>query len=224
MDDSPQLPGDTNVLIVGAGPVGLTLATALAANGVPAVVIDKQAEGANTSRACVVHSRTLEVLREMEVSQQLISRGLIVPRFTVRDRDRVLLTIDFDQLPTEYPYTLMVPQNITEQVLLERLHAVGGRVYRPYELAGPAQDRDGVAATMADGSTVRASYAVGPDGMHSTLTRADRQLAAALLRGSGDHTRQLAVAVRRLSSVRGPGSGRITDHEGGHRGVAGIRP
>ena len=58
----------------------------------------------------------------------------------------------------------------------------------------------------------------------STLTRADRQLAAALLRGSGDHTRQLAVAVRRLSSVRGPGSGRITDHEGGHRGVAGIRP
>jgi 2-polyprenyl-6-methoxyphenol hydroxylase-like FAD-dependent oxidoreductase len=169
MNDSPQLPGDTNVLIVGAGPVGLTLATALAANGVPAVVIDKQAEGANTSRACVVHSRTLEVLRELEVSQQLISRGLIVPRFTVRDRDRVLLTIDFDQLPTEYPYTLMVPQNITEQVLLERLHAVGGRVYRPYELAGLAQDRDGVAATMADGSTVRASYAVGADGMHSTV-------------------------------------------------------
>jgi 2-polyprenyl-6-methoxyphenol hydroxylase-like FAD-dependent oxidoreductase len=169
MDDSPQLPGDTNVLIVGAGPVGLTLATALAANGVPAVVIDKQAEGANTSRACVVHSRTLEVLRELEVSQQLISRGLIVPRFTVRDRDRVLLTIDFDQLPTDYPYTLMVPQNITEQVLLERLHAVGGRVYRPYELAGLAQDRDGVAATMADGSTVRASYAVGADGMHSTV-------------------------------------------------------
>ncbi len=169
MSDRTQLPSSTDVLIVGAGPVGLTLAAALAGNGVDAVVVDKQAEGANTSRACVVHSRTLEVLRELDVSEQLVSRGLIVPRFTVRDRDRVLMTIDFDDLPTEYPYTLMIPQNITEQVLLDRLHAAGRRVNRPHEVASLAADSDGVTAITTTGNTVRAAYAVGADGMHSTV-------------------------------------------------------
>jgi 2-polyprenyl-6-methoxyphenol hydroxylase-like FAD-dependent oxidoreductase len=64
-----QLPAATDVLIVGAGPVGLTLAASLAADGVPAVVVDRQAEGANTSRACVIHSRTLEVLEDLKVSE-----------------------------------------------------------------------------------------------------------------------------------------------------------
>ena len=169
MDDGTRLPSTADVLIVGAGPVGLTLAASLAAEGVQAVLVDKLAAGANTSRAAVVHSRTLEVLRRLGVSEQLVSRGLIVPRFTVRDRDRVLMTIDFDKLPTEYPYTLMLPQDITEQVLLQRLHANGGRVDRPYELTSLAQGSEGVTATMACGSTIRASYVVGADGMHSTV-------------------------------------------------------
>lgn len=169
MNEPAWLPARTGVLIVGAGPVGLTLAASLAADGVPAVVVDKQAAGANTSRACVVHSRTLEVLRELKVSEELVSRGVIVPRFTVRDRDRVLLTVDFDDLPTDYPYTLMVPQDITERALLNRLHALGGEVYRPYELTSLTQDGDGVTGVMATGETVRAHYAVGSDGMHSTV-------------------------------------------------------
>jgi 2-polyprenyl-6-methoxyphenol hydroxylase-like FAD-dependent oxidoreductase len=169
MNECAQLPASTDVLIVGAGPVGLTLAVSLAAEGVSAVLADKQPVGANTSRACVVHSRTLEVLRGLEVSEELVKRGLIVPRFTVRDRDRVLMTIDFDDLPTDYPYTLMIPQDITEQVLLERLQAVGGCVHRPYELVGLEQDGDGVTGTMAAGETIRATYVVGADGMHSTV-------------------------------------------------------
>jgi len=169
MNKQTLLPASSEVLVVGAGPVGLTLAASLAAAGVHAVLVDKQAAGANTSRACVVHARTLEVLRELEVSQELVSRGLIVPRFTVRDRDRVLMTIDFDDLPTDFPYTLMIPQDVTEQVLLDRLHEAGGQVHRPYELAGLAQDRDGVTATMASGETIRAGYVVGADGMHSTV-------------------------------------------------------
>ena len=169
MNERAQLPATTEVLIVGAGPVGLTLAVSLAEAGVPAVLVDKQAAGANTSRACVVHSRTLEVLRDLKVSDELVNRGVIVPRFTVRDRDRVLMTIDFDDLPTDYPYTLMIPQDSTERVLLDRLHSAGGRVHRPYELMSLAQDGGGVTGTMAGGETIRASYAVGADGMHSTV-------------------------------------------------------
>jgi 2-polyprenyl-6-methoxyphenol hydroxylase-like FAD-dependent oxidoreductase len=169
LSSQTQLPSAADVLIVGAGPVGLTLAASLAAAGVPAVLVDQQAEGANTSRASVVHSRTLEVLQPLDVSRELVRRGLIVPRFAVRDRDRVLMTIDFDGLPTQYPYTLMIPQDVTEQVLLERLHSAGGRVQRPCQLTGLAQDSDGVSATMADGATIRAAYLVGADGMHSTV-------------------------------------------------------
>src|SRR3954469_6913529 len=72
---SPSSAGfDTDVLVVGAGPTGLTLAASLLARGVRTVVIDRQAEGANTSRAAVVHARTLEVLEPLGVSERLVAR------------------------------------------------------------------------------------------------------------------------------------------------------
>src|SRR6185369_11966203 len=101
---------DTDVLVVGAGPSGLTLAASLAQRGVRVAVIDRQAEGANTSRAAVVHARTLEVLEPLDVARRLVARGIQARRFTVRDRDRVLMPIGFEDLPTRYPYTLMVSQ------------------------------------------------------------------------------------------------------------------
>jgi 2-polyprenyl-6-methoxyphenol hydroxylase-like FAD-dependent oxidoreductase len=163
------LPHTTDVLIVGAGPVGLTLAASLAARGVDIVLVDKAAEASNTSRAAVIHARTLEVLHTIHVTDELVRRGMIVPRFTVRDRDRALLTIDFGGLPTPHPYTLMLPQDVTEDVLSSRFVEFGGRVHRPYELARLEQDGDGVTATMVGGDTVRALYVVGADGMHSAV-------------------------------------------------------
>jgi 2-polyprenyl-6-methoxyphenol hydroxylase-like FAD-dependent oxidoreductase len=124
----PTLPTTTDVVIVGAGPTGLTLACILAAEGVSFILVDRLAEGANTSRAGVVHARTLEVLEELEVTDRLRAEGHVVPRFVVRDRDRRLATIRFDGLPTRYPYTLMVPQQITEAILLGRLRELGSDV------------------------------------------------------------------------------------------------
>lgn len=160
---------DTDVLIVGAGPTGLTLATALAARGIRALVIDRLAEGLNTSRAAVVHARTLEVLEPFGVTGTLVERGLQAQRFTIRDRDRVLVPIGFDALPTAYPYTLMVSQAVTEQVLLARFEELGGRVQRPHALRGVTQDAAGVTAHLDDGRRLHARYLVGADGMHSTV-------------------------------------------------------
>lgn len=163
---------DTDILIVGAGPTGLTLAVALAARGITAVVIDRQAEGLNTSRAAVVHARTLEMLEPLGVSERLVAQGLKAERFTIRDRDRVLVPIHFDTLPTAYPYTLMVSQAVTEAVLVERLVELGGRVLRPRALLALQQDAAGVTAVLDDGQQIRARWVVGADGMASVVRQA----------------------------------------------------
>jgi 2-polyprenyl-6-methoxyphenol hydroxylase-like FAD-dependent oxidoreductase len=172
MNAIPPIPTqslDTDVLIVGAGPTGLALACALALRGVRSSVVDRQAAGNNTSRAAVIHARTLEVLEPLGVTATLVSRGLQAQRFTIRDRDRVLIPIGFGDLPTRYPYTLMVSQAVTEQVLLDRLVALGGGVRRPCTLLRLTQDERAVTATLDDGRTLRARYVVGCDGMHSAV-------------------------------------------------------
>ncbi len=167
IDSTPRL--DADVLIVGAGPTGLTLACALATRGVTAVIVDRQAAGANTSRAAVIHAHTLEALESLGVAQTLVRLGVQATRFTIRDRDRVLVPIDFDDLPTRYPYTLMVSQAVTEQVLLQRLTALGGRVLRPHRLVAVRQHEPFVEALLDDGRTLHARFVVGCDGMHSAV-------------------------------------------------------
>lgn len=158
---------DTDVLVIGAGPTGLALAASLVARGVTTTVVDQQAAGTNTSRAAVVNARTLEVLEDLDVSRRLVKEGVEAPRFTIRDRGRTLIPIDFSGLPTEYPYSLMVPQSTTERLLLERLEELGGSVQRPRSVTAIDQDPDGVTATFEDGDVIRARYVVGADGIRS---------------------------------------------------------
>jgi 2-polyprenyl-6-methoxyphenol hydroxylase-like FAD-dependent oxidoreductase len=160
---------DTDVLIVGAGPSGLTLAASLVKRGIATTVVDRQSAGANTSRAAVVNARTLEVLEDLDVARRLVKQGIQAPRFSIRDRARTLIPIDFSELPTDYPYSLMVPQSTTEKLLLDRLVELGGAVLRPKTLSSITQDADGVTATFDDGDIIRARYAVGADGIHSTV-------------------------------------------------------
>ena len=160
---------DTDVLVIGAGPSGLTLAASLVKQGVATTVVDRQAAGANTSRAAVVNARTLEVLDDLDVARRLVKEGIHAPRFTIRDGRRTLIPVDFSVLPTDYPYSLMVPQATTERLLLERLTELGGTVLRPKTLASLIQDADGVTATFDDGELIRARYVVGADGMHSIV-------------------------------------------------------
>jgi 2-polyprenyl-6-methoxyphenol hydroxylase-like FAD-dependent oxidoreductase len=160
---------DTDVLVVGAGPSGLTLAASLVKKGVATTLVDRQTAGANTSRAAVVNARTLEVLEDLDVARRLVKEGIHAPRFTIRDGRRILIPVDFSLLPTAYPYSLMVPQATTERLLLDRLTELGGTVRRPKTLTSVIQDAGGVTATFDDDEMIRARYVVGADGMHSTV-------------------------------------------------------
>lgn len=158
-----------DVLIVGAGPVGLTAAVVLEQLGHDVVIVDSQSEGANTSRAAVVHPHTLELLEPYGVTPALVDRGLHTPTFTIRDRDELLIGVPFSDLPTAYPYTLMISQADTEKFLLARLSELGGKVVRPATVTEVVQDADGVTATFEDGKQIRARYLIGADGMHSLV-------------------------------------------------------
>ncbi|NEW34845.1 NAD(P)-binding protein [Nocardia cyriacigeorgica] len=158
-----------DVLIVGAGPVGLTAAVVLEQLGHDVVIVDSQSEGANTSRAAVVHPHTLELLEPYGVTPALVDRGLHTPTFTIRDRDELLIGVPFSDLPTAFPYTLMISQADTEKFLLARLSELGGKVVRPATVTEVVQDADGVTATFEDGKQIRARYLIGADGMHSLV-------------------------------------------------------
>lgn len=185
---------DTDVLIVGAGPTGLALAAALQARDVDALVVDRLAAGANTSRAAVVNARTLEVLEEVGAADRLVELGIHAPRFTIRDRHKTLIPVDFSTLPTRYPYSLMVPQCTTERVLLDRLAELGGKVVRPKTLTRVTQDAEGVTAHFDDGETTRARYLVGADGMHSVVREQ-----SGIGFGGGEYGESFALADVRLT-------------------------
>ncbi|MCP9271634.1 FAD-dependent oxidoreductase [Mycolicibacterium arenosum] len=181
----------TDVLIVGAGPTGLTLAASLLLHGVDVMLVDRQADGANTSRAAAVNARTLEVLEHVDVTRRLLKEGVEAPRFAIRDRAKTLVDVDFSGLATDYPFTLLIPQSTTERLLLERVRELGGDVTRPKVLAAVTQDAVGVTATFDDGDTVRARYVVGADGMHSTVRE---QAGIGFAGGSYEHSFVLADA------------------------------
>ncbi|MFF5177034.1 FAD-dependent oxidoreductase [Micromonospora sp. NPDC000316] len=191
-----MLPRNTDVLVVGAGPTGLATALTLARRGVDVTVLDQRAEPPITSRAAVVHAYTLEVLDLVGAAAPLVAQGVRSPGFTVRDRDRVLLRVPFHDLPSRYPYALLVSQAVTEAVLAGQLADLGVRVRRPARLTGLSPTGGGVLAQV-DGQAVRARYVVGADGLHSTV----RQAAGIGFTGPTDQESFVLADVRVDSSL-----------------------
>lgn len=170
-----MLPVQTDVLIVGAGPTGLALATALQQAGVDHLLVDALERAQNTSRAGVVHPHTLEMLERIGVTAPLSAEGTTVTDFTVRDRDQPLLGISYAALPSAFRHMLLVPQSTTEAVLQAQLDSLGGDVHRGVAALGVTVDANGAAVHVktAEGErTVLARYVVGADGMHSVIREA----------------------------------------------------
>ena len=162
----------TQVLIVGAGPAGLATAIGLAEQDISFIIIDALAEAQNTSRAAVIHAATLESLRELKVDNQIVEQGIKVPYFRIRDRDTVLFHTNFSNLSTPMPFALMIPQDETEQILINRLNELGHAVRRPVRLNRYGPSARGARAICENGNgtlVVDARYIVGADGEKSSV-------------------------------------------------------
>ena len=166
-----------DVVIVGAGPTGLTLAGQLQTLGVSFPIVDRQPDRVHESRALAVQPRTLEVLRGLGVTRELLRRGndaLWLRRHAGGRSARVRL-FGLGLADTAFPFLLFVSQAETEAVLIDRLAAGGAQVERNVELTGFSAAGDGVTCTLRhrDGRTeeVAARYLAGCDGAGSAVRR-----------------------------------------------------
>ena len=171
----PTAQHETDVLIVGAGPTGLTLACELLGRGVGCRIIDRAASPATTSRALGLQPRTLELFDRMGIIDRVISTGGPVIDANLYRGDRLLLTLSaagLRNLDTPYPRLWITPQASVESPLIERLLELGGTVERSRELEGFRQTGSGVIATVKHGDAdeteeIHARWLVGCDGARS---------------------------------------------------------
>jgi 2-polyprenyl-6-methoxyphenol hydroxylase-like FAD-dependent oxidoreductase len=164
----------TDVLVVGAGPTGLTLACELLRHGLTVRIVDEASAPTKLSKAVVVHARTLETLRAMGCADALLACGHEVHGVTLWSNGATIVRADFNELETQYPFVLGVPQRDTETVLSEHFDTLGGAVERATKLVSFRQDGTGVTATLAKGDateTVRAAWLVGCDGARSVVRK-----------------------------------------------------
>jgi 2-polyprenyl-6-methoxyphenol hydroxylase-like FAD-dependent oxidoreductase len=163
----------SDVLVVGAGPVGLTMAAELARYGVPTRIIDKAAQRTDKSKALVLWSRSLELIDRMGCSQSFVNAGLKVTAANIIAGNREIGHVRLDTMETPHPYALMLPQSETERLMEQHLSACGVRVERQVELVRFVPDADKVTVTLRheDGQeeVLEVAWLIGCDGAHSAV-------------------------------------------------------
>jgi 2-polyprenyl-6-methoxyphenol hydroxylase-like FAD-dependent oxidoreductase len=167
-----------SVIVVGAGPTGLTLACELAAAGISCTVLERRTAPSEQSRAMGLYSRTMEVLDLRGHADDLVALGRPVRRM-VPARGAV---IDFAELDTRFPYLNVIPQSRTESVLQQRAIDLGVTIERDAEVFGLGQDGKGVTLEVRSPAgewEESADFVVGCDGAHSVV----RELAGIAFRG-----------------------------------------
>jgi len=179
----------TEVLIVGAGPVGLLTAIVLAEAGIEVRVIDREQRTTARSYACALHSSTLKLLKPMGLAAPLLEQGRRIQTIAFHDHQVRQAEVKLSDLGGEFPFLVILPQNVLEGVLEQRLRQAGVAVNWNHRFDRLQPEAEAVVATVEElGATatgyivphweaivkksfpLRAQFLVGADG-HGSLVR-----------------------------------------------------
>jgi 2-polyprenyl-6-methoxyphenol hydroxylase-like FAD-dependent oxidoreductase len=165
----------SDFLIIGAGPVGLTLALECCRHQIDFRIIDHHLAHSDKSKALVIWSGTLECLAAMGVVKEFIERGLPLRRLMLAAHGKILNDIPgLDQkIDSPYPQPLFLPQSETEQILERRLESFGKKVERGIDLVALSPQEDHVIVELRNAEdlheTLCVNYLAGCDGAHSLV-------------------------------------------------------
>src|SRR5215475_13847639 len=163
---------DVDVLVVGAGPVGLLLANECARRGLRWRLIEANATQSIHSKALAIFPRTLEVLDMAGLVGPFLEAANRVTSVSMMAHDDRLARMEFAPDESPYRFVAMVPQDVTEKLLVEQLHAKGGAVEYETSFVSAVQHDDRVSVTLdrkGQQTTLEAAFVVGCDGAHSTV-------------------------------------------------------
>ncbi|RNF41138.1 FAD-dependent monooxygenase [Planococcus salinus] len=169
------MPG--KVLISGAGPTGLVAAISLAKLNIPFRIIDKNKGPGRASRAIAVHARTLEFYQQLEVSGEIIQKGIVLDRLQIFKEGKLKAMLKLEELGkglSPFPFVLTLPQDEHEQILVGKLNELGHRVDWETELVSFRQQDGFVAVVLSKNGRQeeeRYSYLCGCDGVRSTVRK-----------------------------------------------------
>jgi len=181
--------GQTEVLVVGAGPVGLWLALSLAEAGVQVTIVDRESRITARNYACALHPATLKLLNRFELATAAIERGRRVQRVAFFEGPSREAEVDLSKVPADFPFLLILPQSSLESLLEQRLRQAGVTVQWNHRFDALAEEQEQVCATLEEleGTStgyivphwetvvkrrvpIHSQYLVGADG-HNSLMR-----------------------------------------------------
>ena len=160
---------EVDCLIIGAGPVGLTLACQLRQYGVSCRVLDKVESPVIRTKAAGIWSRTVEFLDQMGLAEKFLDEGLRCYGASIFADGKRIAHLHLEGIDSFYNFILLIPQHETERILREHLQQLGADVEYGQALSSLRQDSDKVVAVLESGEEIEAQWLVGCDGAHSRV-------------------------------------------------------
>jgi 2-polyprenyl-6-methoxyphenol hydroxylase-like FAD-dependent oxidoreductase len=166
----------TQVVIIGAGPTGLSLATQLLRYGIDFIILEKNLKTTHLSKAIVIQARTLEIFHEIGLAEKAISAGKLTTAFNMFYKGKRRLRLDtagLGEAMSQFPFALSLEQSKTEKLLVDHLKEHAKHVNWGCEFVRFKQNHDGVTTYYTDptgtGQIIESDYIVGCDGAKSLV-------------------------------------------------------